>query len=317
MLACARHGATPSFAIPSPRSRSTYLGGRGKMQLDSKPRRVVEHFDAGTVKAGHGGDEAEAETIARRAAAALEAIEAPEHVQMLVRGDARSVVRNGDHGSTIIAADGDGHLTGRAPVLDGVVDEVGHGVEQEVAVGADEDRLAVHDPDMSALVLCRGVEQLHDLGGDLGEIDGTERCRAIGCLDLRDAGERREHAQDIVEIGDGGADQRLVPLRLAPPDRCLFQPAAHAHQRRPQVVGDVVSDLLHLAHQPLDALQHGIEIAGELIPLVVRSAQRNAAAEAAFHDGAAGGVDGFDPPHGAPRDADAGHRRQQEHEQRR
>src|SRR5580704_3271746 len=125
------------------------------MQLDSKPRRVVEHIDAGTVKAGHGGDEAEAETIARRAAAALEAIEAPEHVQMLVRGDARSVVRNGDHGSTIIAADGDGHLTRRAPVLDGVVDEIGHGVEQEVAVGADEDRLAVYDPDMSALVLCR------------------------------------------------------------------------------------------------------------------------------------------------------------------
>ena len=94
------------------------------MQLDSKPGRVVEHIDAGTVKAGHGGDEAEAEAIARRAAAALEAIEAPEHVLMLARWDARSVVRNADHGSTIFATDGDGHLTGRAPVLDGVVDRL-------------------------------------------------------------------------------------------------------------------------------------------------------------------------------------------------
>ena len=33
------------------------FGGRGKMQLDSEPGRVVEHIDAGTVQAGHGGEE--------------------------------------------------------------------------------------------------------------------------------------------------------------------------------------------------------------------------------------------------------------------
>ena len=47
------------------------------------------------------------------------------------------------------------------------------------------------------------------------------------------------------------------------------------------------------------------EIAGELIPLILRSAQRNAAAEAAFHDGTARRVDGLDAAYGAPRDADA------------
>ena len=86
-----------------------------------------------------------------------------------------------------------------------------------------------------------------------------------------------------------------------------LQPAAHARQRRAQIVRDVVADLLDLAHQRLDAVEHQIEVFGDAIPFVVRSAERNTLVEAALHDGAAGRVDLLDAPDGAARHQHAGH----------
>jgi hypothetical protein len=75
-------------------------------------------------------------------------------------------------------------------------------------------------------------------------------------------------------------------------------------------VRDVVRDLLDLAHQGLDAIEHQVEVLGDLIPFVARSAQRNPLPEAVMHDGAAGRVDGLDPSDRAPRDRNARHARQ-------
>jgi len=52
------------------------------------------------------------EPVAKCAAAALEPVEATEHVPMLVRGSARPVVRDRDHGPAVMAIDRDGHLGG-------------------------------------------------------------------------------------------------------------------------------------------------------------------------------------------------------------
>ena len=104
---------------------------------------------------------------------------------------------------------------------------------------------------------------------------------------------------------------------VARPARSLLQAAAHAGERRAQIVRDVVGRLLHLAHQRLDAVEHEIEVLGEPVPFVARAAQRNAFAEIALHDRAADRVDGLDPPDGAARDVDGHHARQDEDHQQR
>ena len=167
------------------------------------------------------------------------------------------------------------------------------------------------------LVLGRGVEQLHHLARDVREIDGAEHRGAVLRLDLRNAGEGGEHGEHPVELADGIADQRLVGLTVARPPGGLLQAAAHAGERRAQVVRDVVGRLLHLAHQRLDAVEHAIEVLGEPVPFVAGSAQRNPLAEIALHDRAADRVDRLDPSDGAARDIDGHHSGEDEdHRQR-
>src|SRR3984957_15290350 len=76
-----------------PRLRARRRDAR-KMQPELQPRRIVVHLDACPVQARAGGGEAQAEAVAGRAAAALEAIETLEHMREFMRRDARTVVRD-------------------------------------------------------------------------------------------------------------------------------------------------------------------------------------------------------------------------------
>src|SRR5262245_6863231 len=53
-----------------------------KSKPELEPRRVVEHFDASTMKSGHGGHNAEPETISGNVATPFEPIEALEYVRV-------------------------------------------------------------------------------------------------------------------------------------------------------------------------------------------------------------------------------------------
>ena len=46
---------------------------------------------------------------------------------------------------------------------------------------------------------------------------------------------------------------------------------AQPRQRRLEIVGDIVGDLLEPLHQLLDAVEHGVEVGGERVELVVRA----------------------------------------------
>ena len=54
-------------------------------------------------------------------------------------------------------------------------------------------------------------------------------------------------------------------------------PVAQPIERRLEIVRDVVGDLAQAGHQLLDALEHGVELAGKPIELVVGAVARNAA----------------------------------------
>jgi hypothetical protein len=76
----------------------------------------------------------------------------------------------------------------------------------------------------------------------------------------------------------------------------------------------IVGDLFHFPYQRFDAVEHQIEVLGELIPFVSRIAQGYSLAKAALHGGPAGRINCFDPSHCAPCDGNAGHTCQQEYQ---
>ena len=59
---------------------------------------------------------------------------------------------------------------------------------------------------------------------------------------------------------------------------------ARDHQRRAQVVGDVVADALQLVEQALDLVEHQIDRARDLVDVVPLVGDRQARAEFAVHD---------------------------------
>src|SRR3954466_10239733 len=93
----------------------------------------------GAMKARDRSDEAEAEAVARCVAALFEPVEAIEDVIALRSGNARTVVGDRDVSAAIGAAAGHRDLAALAAVLDRIVDEIGDGVEQQVAVAGDCD----------------------------------------------------------------------------------------------------------------------------------------------------------------------------------
>ena len=60
-----------------------------------------------------------------------------------------------------------------------------------------------------------------------------------------------------------------------------LEPGAQPVERRPEIVGDVVGHLAHALQQPLDLVEHRVEVGGELVELVARAAERDPLAELA------------------------------------
>ncbi len=78
-----------------------------------------------------------------------------------------------------------------------------------------------------------------------------------------------------------------------------LEPRPQPRQRRLQIVRDIVGDLAHPGHQPLDLIEHAVEIVGELVELVaaivVVGAARHPVREIAGDDPLGGAVHLLDP----------------------
>src|SRR5690348_1398606 len=115
------------------------------MQRDPQTGRVVRHLDMGAVQFRDSGYEAETEAVAGAVAAVLETIKTAQHVVAFRARDPGSAVGNRQYRTIGARRDANRHLARTAAMLDRVVDEIGQGVEQEIAI-ADEE-----------LSSCRGV----------------------------------------------------------------------------------------------------------------------------------------------------------------
>jgi hypothetical protein len=118
------------------------------------------------METGNGGDKAEAEPVARSAATPFEPVKALEDVLAFIGRNSRSIIgyRND---RTAIPSDLHGHPTGFTAMFDRIVNEVRHGIEQEVSIARYKYSL-IHDSIQMRMLLFRGgIEQLHDLACDL------------------------------------------------------------------------------------------------------------------------------------------------------
>jgi len=118
------------------------------------------------MEAGNSGDKAEAEPIARSAAIPFQPVKALEDVLTFIGGNSRPIV--GDRNDrTPILSDLHGHPTGFTAMLDRIVHEIRHSIEQEVPIARYNYSL-IHDGiEMRMLLFRGGIEQLHDLACDL------------------------------------------------------------------------------------------------------------------------------------------------------
>src|SRR5262249_43985791 len=159
--------------------------GWGKSKAALKAGPVVHHLDASPMETGNGSHKAQPEPVAWRVAAAFQPVKPPEHALAFVVGNSGPIIDDRDHGTIAIPRDLHGHATGLVAVFNGVVHEIGYGVEQEVPISCDEDA-SIHDRvEMHTLVFCGCIEKLHHLARDLRQVHGAERGGSIARLDLR------------------------------------------------------------------------------------------------------------------------------------
>ncbi len=138
-----------------------------------------------------------------------------------------------------------------------------------------------------------GLDQAQHQGRevDLGEVGA-----AGAGLDLGDPQQRGEGREDRIRVLDRPVDGALVDQGLGRAEPRQLQPMAEPAERRAEVVRDVVGDLLQVQEQRLDAVEHAVEVKGQLGELVARArAHRDATTERAALDLAARPVDGLDP----------------------
>src|SRR5262249_51239091 len=154
-----------------------------KAALEAGP--VVHHLDASPMETSNRSDKAESEPVTWSAAIAFQPVKPLEHVLAFVVGNAGPIIDDRNHGTVVMASNLHGHAAGFAAIFDGVVHEIGHGVEQEVPISSDKDA-SIHDRvEMHTLVFRGCIEKLHHLARDLRQVYGAERRGSIARFDLR------------------------------------------------------------------------------------------------------------------------------------
>ena len=113
-----------------------------------------------------------------------------------------------------------------------------------------------------------GLDQAQHQGRevDLGEVGA-----AGAGLDLGDPQERGEGREDGIRVLDRPVDGALIDRGLGRTEPRQLQPVAQPAERCPEVVRDVVGDLLQVQEQRLDSIEHAVEVKGQLGELVART----------------------------------------------
>src|SRR5580700_447943 len=128
----------------------------------------------------------------------------------------------------------------------GVIDQIGNGLEKQIAVAVHSRTFGGFHPKGDTLVLGDRLVEISRLANKGGEVDIAKSFAPAAMLDFRNAQQRRDRGQRLVETGD-----RLVGNCAHFLQRCgvlaaALEAYAHAGEWRAQVMGDVVAYHLRL-----------------------------------------------------------------------
>ena len=93
-------------------------------------------------------------------------------------------------------------------------------------------------------------------------------------LNLRDAQQRGDDGESLIEPADRPIKRRLRLCEGAGIRAAALEAYAHPRQRRAQIVSDVVADAGNLVNEGFDLVQHAVDHAGELVEWIADSAGR-------------------------------------------
>jgi len=110
------------------------------------------------METGDGGDKAEAEPVAGGATTPFQPVKALEYVLTFIDRNSRPVIGDRNDGAAIALSDLHRHLTGFTAMFDGVVDEISHGIEQEVSIARDEYTWVPDSIEMPTVLFRGGIE---------------------------------------------------------------------------------------------------------------------------------------------------------------
>ena len=209
--------------------------------------------DREAVQAGDRLDQREAEAAAGGRAAAVEAIEAVEHLVALGLGNAGAVVGDLDLEAGPCLAQRQRHRRAGRRVAQRVLDQVRDHLGQELAVAGEVH--AVFDLVVERVVGVLGgrLVGLADAAHQVGEVDLGEGALLRAGLDLGDAQQGGEGFQQLVGLLDGGVGRGVVVGGGGGALAGVLEVLAQAAERRAQVVGDVARHLAQPVHELLDA----------------------------------------------------------------
>src|SRR5262244_2831620 len=129
---------------------------RLKLKPDFQTWAIVLHFELSTMQLSDGSDKAESKAMTRAAPASLDPVEPLENVLTLLERNAGPTISDRNHGALVSATSRD--LDVPSAVRDGIVDESGDRVEQEIPVAIDPHPSAAFEFHAATLFFGRGVK---------------------------------------------------------------------------------------------------------------------------------------------------------------
>ena len=225
----------------------------------------------------HRGNEAQPEPASGLGTAGLKPDEAVENAIAIRARHSRPSIGDDDfcHGSLGLNGHADFGLRSIAAVgalwrsiFNGVVNEIGNGLAEQLAIGANKDGLDGLGSQRDATFLGHRFVQLGHVVHNSCHVETLFVITAGSGLQPRNRKERVEGLNQPIGLVDR-ALQRLALSRLAVRlMQCGFDSIAQAVERCLEIVRDVVGDLAQSRHQLLDPRQHQIEALRQPIELV-------------------------------------------------
>jgi len=135
----------------------------------------------------------QAEAVARRAAAAVHPDEALQHLPVHLLGNAESVVGDDADRPRRPGRRGQDNCGSRRLMVDGILDQVGKQLRQQIAVALHHEARLHICAQGSAVVLRHRRIGIAKPGDDLRKIDRAEATALLAGFDLGNTQERRSH----------------------------------------------------------------------------------------------------------------------------